>query len=106
MTELRLNDFERYSAYVKVLQRPTFDSIEDARESMRAKEGEFRRFVIREPLGIYRVCFAFMTQPRGADELQWAYNEEYTFSHSAMNTAKNRAALAVGLDLIESLAAE
>ena len=104
--ELQMNAFERYKAYVDVLQRPTFDSIEDAEANMRATEGERRRFVVREPLGVYRVYYAFMTQPRGADELQWACNEEYSFSHGQLYTAKNRAALAVGLDLIDSMAAE
>ena len=104
--EQRLNDFERYKAYVDVLQRPTFDSIEGAEENMRAKEGERRQFVVRESLGVYRVYFAFMTQPRGADELQWACNEEYSFSHGQLYTAKIRAATAVGLDLIDSMVAE
>ena len=104
--ERRMNDVDRYRAYTRVLRRPTFDSIEDAEANMRAKEGERRQFVVREPLGVYRVYFAFMNQPRGANELQWACNEEYSFSHGELYTAKNRAALAVGLDLIDSLAAE
>ena len=103
MTELRMTDLERYQAYKRVLERPTFDSIEDAQENMRAVEGEFRRFVVREPLGNYRVYFAFMNQPRGAEELQWACNEEYSFSHGQMNSCRNRAAVAVGLELVESM---
>ena len=102
-SERRMNDVERYQSYKKVLERPTFDSIEDAQENMRAVEGEFRRFVVREPLGIYRVYFCFMSQSRGSDELKWACNEEYSFSHAQMNTMKNRAALAIGLELVESM---
>lgn len=102
-TERRLNDFECYQSHRKVLQRPTFDSLDDARANMRAKEGEFRRFVVREPLGIYRVYFAFMNTPRGATEPQWACNEEYSFSHAKLQTLKLRAATAVGLDLIDSM---
>jgi len=103
MSERRMTDMERYQSYKRVLERPTFDSIEDAQANMRAVEGEFRRFVVREPLGIYRVYFCFMSQQRGSDELKWACNEEYSFSHSQMNTIKNRAALAVGLELVESM---
>lgn len=101
--ERRMTDLERYQAYKRVLERPTFNSIEEAEENMRAKEGERRQFVVCEPLGQYRVYYAFMTQPRGVDELQWACNEEYSFSHGQMNVYKNRAALAVGLELVESM---
>jgi len=101
--ELRMTDLDRYIAYKRVLERPTFDSIEDAKENMRAKEGEFRRFVVREPLGVYRVYFAFMNQPRGADELQWACNEEYCFSHGQMMQARDRASLIIGRELVGSM---
>ena len=101
--ERRMSDLERYQAYKRVLERPTFNSVEDAQENMRAKEGEFRRFVVREPLGIYRVYFAFMSQQRGSDERKWACNEEYSFSHGQMNSCRNSAALAVGLELVESM---
>ena len=100
---INFNVVEQYQAYKRVLDRPTFDSIEDAQENMRATEGEFRRFVVREPLGIYRVYYCFMSQQRGSDERTWACNEEYSFSHGELTTAKNRAALAVGLDLIDSM---
>jgi hypothetical protein len=103
MSEQRMTELERYQAYKRVLERPTFDSIEDAQENMRAVEGEFRRFVVREPLGIYRIYFCFMSQSRGSDELKWTCNEEYSFSHAQMNTTKNRAALAIGLELVESM---
>ena len=102
-SERRLTDIERYQSYRRVLQRPTFDSIEDAQENMRAKEGEFRRFVVREPLGIYRVYFCFLSTPRGATEAQWACNEEYSFSHGQMMTTRDRAALAVGRELVDSM---
>lgn len=101
--ESRMTDLERYQSYKRVLDRPIFDSIEEAEENMRAVEGKFRRFVVREPLGIYRVYFCFMSQSRGSDELKWACNEEYCFSHGQMNSCKNRAALAVGLELVESM---
>ena len=100
--ERRMTDLERYLSYKNVLNRPMFDSEEDARQNMRAKDGEFRRFVIREPLSTYRVCYAFIAHPREGDPA-WAFNEEYTFTHSQMHTAKNRAALAVGLELVESM---
>lgn len=103
MSERRMTDLERFRAYKRVLERPTFDSIEDAQANMRAAEGEFRRFVVREPLGIYRVYFCFMSRQRGSDELKWACNEEYSFSVAQMNAVKNRAALAVGLELVESM---
>ena len=98
-----MTDLERFQSYKRVLERPIFDNIEDAEKNMRAKDGERRRFVIREPLGIYRVYYAFMTQPRGADELQWACNEEYCFSHGQMMQTRDRAALAIGIELVESM---
>ena len=101
--EHRMTDLERYLSYKALLKRPTFDSEEDARANMRAAEGKFRRFLIRGRLGTYKVCYAFMTQPRGSDELQWAYNEEYTFSHTDMRLAENRAALAIGTELVRSM---
>ena len=101
--ERRMTDLERYQAYKRVLERPTFNSVEEAEENMRAKEGERRHFVVREPLGHYRVYYAFMTQPRGADELQWACNEEYSFSHGEIHTMRLRAATAVGLELVDSM---
>jgi len=102
-SERRLTDIERYQSYRRVLQRPTFDSIEDAQENMRAKEGEFRRFVVREPLGTYRVYFCFLSTPRGATEAQWTCNEEYSFSHAQMLTTRDRAALLIGRELVESM---
>ena len=101
--ERRMTDLERYVAYRRVLERPMFDSIEDAQANMRAKEGERRQFVVRDGRGSYRVYFAFMTQPRGFDELQWACNEEYSFLHSDVTRACNAAALAVGIDLVRSM---
>ena len=103
MSERRMTDLERYQAYKRVLERPTFNSIEEAEENMRAKEGERRQFVVREPLGIYRVYFAIMTQPRGAEELQWACNEEYSFSHGGMMQTRDRAAILVGRELVDSM---
>jgi hypothetical protein len=101
--EQRMTALERFQAYKRVLERPTFKSIEDAEENMRAKEGEFRRFVVREPLGVYRVYFAFMSQQRGSDERKWACNEEYSFSHGDMNRCRDNAAIAIGRELVESL---
>ncbi len=104
--ERRMTDLEHYISMKKVLRnRPIFDSEDDARENMRAKDGEFRRFVIRESgtLGLYRVCYCFLATPRDSDTPVWTFNEEYSFSHGQMNTYKNRAALAVGLELVESM---
>lgn len=99
----RMNDLERYLSMKNVLaERPMFESEDDARENMPAKAGEFRRFVIRERLGIYRVCYCYISTPRDGDPA-WAFNDEYSFSHGEMHTAKNRAALAVGLELVESM---
>lgn len=101
--ERRMTDVERYTSMRKVLTEcPMFDSEDDARENMRVKDGEFNRFVIREPLGIYRVCYAYISHPRDGDPT-WAFNEEFTFSHSDMHTAKNRAAFALGLELVENM---
>lgn len=102
MSEQRMTDLEQYLAYKNALLRPTFDSEDDARENMRAVDGEFRRFVIRGKLGVYRVCYAYISTPRDGNPV-WAFNEEYTFTIAQMNTAKNRAALAVGLELVESM---
>lgn len=101
--ENRMTDLQQYLAYKNVLLRPTFDSEDDARANMRAKDGEFRRFIIRDSRGTYRVCFCFLSQPRGSDELQWAFNDEYTFTIAQMNVVKDRAALAIGTDLVESM---
>ena len=96
-------DLERYQTLRRVLERPIFDSIEDAEQNMRAVAGERRQFVVRESLGIYRVYFAKMSQSRGSDELHWACNEEYSFSHGQMMQLRDRAALAVGRELVDSM---
>jgi len=102
MRDWKANDLVRYQRYTAVLKRPTFASLDDARQNMRAVEGEFRRFVVKEPLGIYRVYYAFIHTPRDGSP-EWACNEEYSFSHAQLYTLRNRAALAVGLDLIDSI---
>jgi len=104
--ESRMTDIERYTNMRKVLaERPIFDSEEDARENMRAKDGECRRFVIREcgSLGMYRVCYCFFSTPRGSDTPVWSFNDEYSFTHGQMYMLKQRAATAVGLELIDSM---
>lgn len=104
--ESRMTDLERYTSMRKMLaERPIFDSVEDARENMRAKDGEFRRFVIREcgALGMYRVCYCFLAIPRGSDTPVWSFNDEYSFTHAQMHMLKIRAATAVGLELIDSM---
>lgn len=101
--EIRMTALERYLSYKRVLERPTFNSIEEAEQNMRAVEGEFRRFVVRQPLGMYLVCFAFMSTPRGSDTPVWAHNEEYKFSHADMIRSRDNAALAVGRELVESM---
>ena len=100
--ERRMTDLDRYLSYKRVLERPTFDSIEDAEQSMRAVEGERRQFVVRMKLGMYMVCYCFIQTDREGNE-KWAYNEEYKFSHGQMNVCRDRAALAVGRELVESM---
>lgn len=102
--ERRMTDLERYMSMKEVLKRPTFESEDDARANMRAKDGEFRRFIINEKgaLGRIRVCYCFISTPRNGDP-EWAFNEEYSFSVGQMYAIKNRAALAVGLELVESM---
>ena len=102
MSELRMTDLERYLAYKRVLERPTFASIEDAEEHMRAKEGECRTFVVRERLGTYVVCACYIQSDREGNT-KWAYREEYRFSHMDMLKYRDRAALAVGIELVESM---
>ncbi len=104
--ERRMTDVERFTSMKRVLRdRPIFESEEDARKNMRAKDGEFRRFVIREQgaLGMYRVCYCFLATPRGSDTPVWSFNEEYSFSHGEMHTMRLRAATAVGLELVDSM---
>ena len=102
MSDWKVNDLVRYQRYTTVLKRPTFASVDDARQNMRVAEGKFRRFIVREPLGVYRVYYAFINTPRDG-EPQWACNEEYSFSHAELHVLRNRAALAVGLDLVDSM---
>ena len=92
----------RYVSFKRVLERPTFNSIEQAEKEMRAHEGEFRRFVVREPLGVYSVCYCFISTDRQGNT-KWAYNEEYRFSHADMNRMRDLAALEVGRELVESM---
>ena len=104
--ERRMTDLERFSSMRKVLRdRPIFESEDDARQNMRAKDGEFRRFVIHEKnaLSTYRVCYCFFQTPRGSDTPVWSFNEEYSFSHGQMYTLRLRAAQAIGLELVDSL---
>lgn len=97
-----MTHLERYISYKRVLERPTFNSIEDAEENMRAHEGEFRRFVVREPLGVYVVCYCFINTARDGST-SWAYNEEYRFSHGDVVRQRDMAALEVGRELVESM---
>jgi hypothetical protein len=93
---------ERYISYKRLLERPTFRSVEDAEQHMRAKDGEFRRFLIREPLGVYCVCYCFISTDRDGNT-KWAYNEEFRFSHADMTRQRDLAALEVGRELVESM---
>lgn len=102
VTKLRMTHQERYVSFKRVLERPTFNSIEQAEKEMRAHEGEFRRFVVREPLGVYSVCYCFISTDRQGNT-KWAYNEEYRFSHADMNRMRDLAALEVGRELVESM---
>lgn len=100
--ERRMTDLERYQSYKRVLQRPTFSSIEDAEQHMRAKEGECRQFVVRTRPGVYSVCQCYIQADREGNT-KWAYREEYSFLHSDMLKYRDRAALAVGRELVESM---
>ena len=100
--EFRMTDLERYLAYKRVLERPMFNSIEDAEENMRAKEGEYRQFVVRTRPGSYTVCQCYISTDREGNT-KWAHREEYTFLHHDMLKYRDRAALAVGLELVESM---
>ena len=103
MSEERImTDLERYLSYKRVLERPTFDSIEQAEHEMRAKEGECRQFVVRTRPGVYTVCQCYMQTNREGNT-KWAHREEYSFLHSDMLKYRDRAALAVGIELVESM---
>ena len=102
MTKLRMTHAERYVSMKRLLDRPTFNSIEDAEQNMRAKDGECRRFLIREKLGVYRVCYCFISTARDGST-KWAWNEEFRFTHGDMIRARDLAALEVGRELVESM---
>ena len=102
MSERRMTDLERYLSYKRVLERPTFNSIEQAEREMRAVDGEFRSFVIREKPGVYVVCACYMQRDREGNN-KWTHREEYRFSHADMLKYRDRAALAVGRELVESM---
>jgi len=102
MRDWKVNDLVRYQRYTTVLKRPTFASVDDARQNMRVAEGKFRRFVVREPLGIYSVCYCFINTARDGST-KWTYNEEYRFSHAQMMQTRDRAALTIGRELVESM---
>ncbi len=93
---------ERYVSYKRMLARPTFDSIEDAEKNMRAKEGEFRSFVIREQQGLYVVCRCWINVDRQGNK-KWSWGEDFRFSHSQMIRTRDMAALEVGRELVESM---
>lgn len=100
--EIRMTALERYLSYKRVLERPTFNSVEEAEEHMLAAEGERRQFVVRVRPGAYLVCYCFVSTDREGNQ-RWAYNEEYTFLHCEMLRVCDRAALAVGRELVESM---
>lgn len=81
---------------------PTFDKIEDAEQNLRAREGWFRRFMVREPLGVYVVCYCYIAKDREGNT-QWAYNEEFRFSCSDVLKYRDRAALDVGHGIVEQM---
>lgn len=97
-----MTDLQRYQSYKRVLQRPTFNSIEDAEKNMRAKEGECRQFVVRTRPGVYTVCQCYINTDREGNT-SWAYREEYSFLHHDMLKYRDRAALSVGIELVESM---
>lgn len=102
MSERRMTDLERYLSFKKVLERPTFNSIEQAESEMRAADGEFRQFIVRKRPGNYTVCACYTHTDREGNT-KWAHREEYSFLHSDMLRMRDRAALAVGRELVESM---
>jgi hypothetical protein len=97
-----MTDLERYLSFKKVLERPMFNSIEQAESEMRAASGEFRQFIIRKRPGSYTVCACYIQTDREGNA-KWAHREEYSFLHSDMLRMRDRAALAVGRELVESM---
>ena len=102
VTKLRMTHQERYTSMKRLLDRPTFNSIEQAEKEMRAHEGEFRRFLVREKGGSYLVCYCFISTDRDGNT-KWAYNDEFRFSHADMYRERELAALEVGRELVESM---
>lgn len=100
--EFRMTDVERYKTLKRLLERPIFYSIEQAEREMRAVEGEFRKFLVRAPLGTFIVCQCSM-QTNRQGEKNWTYNECFRFSHNDMRKYRDRAALNVGRELVESM---
>ena len=99
--ENRQNPLEKFKMFKRVLERPTFESIEDAEENMRAKEGEFRQFVVNAR-GVFEVHVCYIQTDRDGNQ-KWAHRREYRFTQWEMNNARDEAALAIGRELVESM---
>jgi hypothetical protein len=99
--ERRITDLELYQSYRRLLERPTFNSIEQAEREMRVHDGEFRRFIVRNR-GSYSVCTCYIQTDREGNS-KWAHREEFSFLHCDMLRIRDRAALAVGRELVESM---
>ena len=97
----RMDPLEQYKMFKRVLQRPTFDSLENAEENMRAKEDEEREFVVSSR-GTHQVYQCYIQTDREGNQ-KWACRLSYTFTGSEMNDARDEAALAIGRELVESM---
>ena len=98
----RKNPLERYRDYMEALELPRYDSLEDAEQSMTLSEGEEVRFLLVRAQGSYTICCAYMAQSRN-NPPKWVHREEYSFIHGDVWKVKREAALAIGMELIESM---
>lgn len=95
------NPLDVYKQYRRILDRPTFTSIEDAEVNMRAKEDERRTFIV-ESGGTYQVCSCRIKENRAGD-MEWTYRIEYSFTRAAMRRVRDESALAIGRELVDSM---
>ena len=107
--ERRMTDFERYRSMHRAMRLPTFSTVEDAELALPLPTGDLDRgnvignFLLRGSLGYMTVCAAYVSQSRDSDP-SWSHRESWSFSSGDMYTMKRRAAEAIGLELIESMA--
>jgi len=102
MSVRQLNSLERFRIYRDALALPRFDNVEDAELGLPLQEGEQREFLLVRSPGAYSVCTAYLAQSRD-NPPAWNYRSNFSFLHFDMINMKNRAALDIGLDLVESM---